>query len=463
MHGRSTAAELRERGREVRQQVPRSSHAGFQAAPDRADPLEILAEQDRTRVPELVPIRYGRMSVSPFAFFRGQAAVMAADLATTPTTAITAQLCGDAHLANFGTFATPERRMIYDINDFDETLPGPVEWDLKRLCASLVIVARHRGFDDEVGADAVRSAVRTYRTQMGRLADADVLDVWYASVEAEEIMEQLGSRVVDGELEADAPAAARKLFDHAQRRTSRQAARKLTEVVDGEVRFREDPPILSRAAMPADRLERVSHYLEEYRESLPSYRHQLLSRFEVLDSARRVVGVGSVGTRAYVVLLHGRDGDDPLILQVKEAGPSVLEKHLGANPHPPAGRRVVEGQRLMQSATDLFLGWLSAPGPDGQERDYYVRQFRDMKGSVDLERISPTRLVVYAGLCGHLLAAAHARSGEPAEIAGYLGAGNRFDRSLVAFSQDYADLNETDHARLVEAVEDGRIDAEVGV
>lgn len=462
--GRPNPEQLREHGREVRQRVPRSSHAGFQPAPDRADPLETLAQQDRARVPELVPIRYGRMSASPFAYFRGQAAVMAADLASTPTTGITAQLCGDAHLANFGTFATPERRMVYDINDFDETLPGPFDWDLKRLSASLVIAATHRGFGDEAGSDAVRSATHTYRTKMHELADADVLDVWYQSVADHDILEGLDDRVADGELEADAPAAARKLFDRAQRRTSQQAARKLTEVVDGEVRFREDPPILSRAAMPADGLERVSYYLQDYRESLPAYRQQVLSRFEVIDVARRVVGVGSVGTRAYVVLLHGRTADDPLILQVKEAGPSVLEQHLGANPLPPAGRRVVEGQHLMQSASDLFLGWLSTSELDGQERDYYVRQFRDKKGSVDLERIrSPKRLVAYASLCGGLLAAAHARSGEPAEIAGYLGTGGRFEESLVAFSHDYADVNESDHARLLEAIADGRIDAEIGV
>jgi len=461
--GRSNPTDLSSRGREVRQRVPRSSHAGFQPAPDRTDPLETLAQQDTARVPELVPIRYGRMSVSPFTFFRGQAAVMAADLATTPTTGITAQLCGDAHLANFGTFATPERRMVYDINDFDETLPGPFDWDLKRLSASLVIAARHRGFDDEVGSDVVRSATRTYRTKMQELADADVLDVWYQSVADQDLLEVLDDRVTEGALDTKASADARKLFDRAQRRTSQHAARKLTEVVNGEIRFREDPPILSRTAMPPDRLERASRYLEHYRESLPAHHHQVLSRFEVIDAARRVVGVGSVGTRAYVMLLHGRDAADPLVLQVKEAGPSVLEEHLGANPHPPAGRRVVEGQRLMQSASDLFLGWLSTTGLDGQERDYYVRQFRDMKGSVDLERIKPDRLVAYASLCGDLLAAAHARSGEPAEIAGYLGSGGRFEESLVAFSHDYADVNETDHARLIEAIADGRIDARIGV
>jgi len=461
--GRPNPTELRARGREVRERVPRSSHAGFQPALDRTDPLQTLAEQDTARVPELVPIRYGRMSVSPFAFFRGQAAVMAADLATTPTTGITAQLCGDAHLANFGTFATPERRMVYDINDFDETLPGPFEWDLKRLSASLVIAARHRGFDEEVGNDAVRSATRTYCTKMEALANAGVLDVWYDSLDDRGILELLDDRVTEGALDTEAAADARRLFERAQRRTSQHAARKLTEVVDGDVRFREDPPILSRTAMPADGLERAARYLEHYRESLPTHRHQVLSRFEVIDAARRVVGVGSVGTRAYLVLLHGRDAEDPLVLQVKEAGPSVLEQHLGASTHAPAGRRVVEGQRLMQSASDLFLGWLSATGFDGQERDYYVRQFRDMKGSVDLEGINPDRLVAYAGLCGDLLAAAHARSGEAAEIAGYLGSGGRFEESLVAFSHDYADVNETDHARLIEAIADGWIDAEVGV
>jgi uncharacterized protein (DUF2252 family) len=330
-------AEQRDAGRAARQRVPRSAHAGFRPAAGRPDPLAILADQDRVRLPELVPIRYGRMSASPFAYFRGQAAVMAADLATTPTTGITTQLCGDAHLSNFGLFATPERRLIFDVNDFDETLPGPFEWDLKRLVASLVIAARSRGFDTSVGQEAVHHATDRYRRTVSSLAEAGVLDAWYASVPAEEVLASLEQRAATDPADASARTLSertQKLVTKAQRRTSAQAAERLTEVVDGQVRFREDPPILTRTTRPADHLAVTTDLLERYRDTLPDYRHALLDRFRVVDVARRVVGVGSVGTRAYIVLLHGHDADDPLILQVKEALPSVLETHLGPSGGP---------------------------------------------------------------------------------------------------------------------------------
>jgi hypothetical protein len=460
-------AEQRAAGRAARRRTPRSAHAGFRPAADRADPLAILAAQDRVRLPDLVPIRYGRMSASPFAYFRGQAAVMAADLATTPTTGVTTQLCGDAHLSNFGLFATPERRLVFDVNDFDETLPGPFEWDLKRLVASLVIAARHRGFDASVGSEAVRHATDRYRRTVGTLAEAGVLEAWYASVPADAVLASLEQQAAADPADHTARELSertQKLVAKAQGRTSAQAAQRLTEVVDGRVRFREDPPILTRATLPADHLATTTDLLERYRDTLPVDRRALLERFEVIDVARRVVGVGSVGTRAYIVLLHGRDADDPLVLQVKEALPSVLEAHLGPSARTPPGRRVVEGQQLMQAASDLFLGWVDGVGPDGIERHFYVRQFRDMKGGVDIDRVRPFGLVAYAGLCGDLLAQAHVgASGEPARIDGYLGSKGPFGDAMVAFAQDYAALAERDHAHLVAAIRAGRVRAESGV
>jgi uncharacterized protein (DUF2252 family) len=464
---RSSPAEQRAAGRAARQRVPRSAHAGFRAADGRRDPLTILAEQDRVRVPDLVPIRYGRMSVSPFAYFRGQAGVMAADLATTPSTDITTQLCGDAHLSNFGLFATPERRLVFDVNDFDETLPGPFEWDVKRLVASLVLAARYRGFDASVGQESVRHATDRYRRAVDALATAGVLEAWYASVPADAVLASLEQRADAAPKDRTSREMAertQKLVAKAQRRTNVQAAERLTEVVDGRVRFREDPPILTRAVLPPDSLAFMVRLLERYRSTLAVDRHALLDRFEVVDVARRVVGVGSVGTRAFVVLLHGRDADDPLILQVKEALPSVLEAQLGPSARTPPGRRVVEGQRLMQAASDLFLGWLDGIGPDGIERHFYVRQFRDMKGSVDIDQVRPAGLVAYAGLCGELLAQAHASArGEPARIDGYLGGKGPFSDAMVAFAEDYADLAERDHEQLVAAIRAGRVAAEPDV
>lgn len=454
---RPTHEELDQRGRQARKVVGRRSHAACPEPDDRPDPLALLAAQDRSRAPELLGLRYARMAASPFAFLRGAAAVMAADLAVTPSTPILTQLCGDAHLLNIETFATPERRLVLDVTDFDETIVGPFEWDLKRMATSVVVAARDRSDDVEVADAAVHRCLTRYRTTMREHRDADVLDAWYASVDAQDVLAVLGGLVEDGEHGSELLSTTKEVFTRARRRTSQRAAGRLTEEVDDDLRIREDPPVLSRAVLPGDRRSHARRFLASYADSLPPHRQGLLNRFEVVDVARRVVGVGSVGTRCYVVLLHGRDADDPLVLQLKEAGPSVLEPFV-ATPGPrPHGRRVVEGQRTMQSASDIFLGWLTAVGPDGVERDFYVRQFRDMKGSVDLDALDADGLVAYAGLCGHLLADAHARGGHPAEIAGYLGKGTGFSEALTRFAHDYADLTERDHARLLAAIDDGKV------
>ena len=454
---RPTPEELDRRGRAQRKQVGRRSHGPFAPADDRPDPLAILAAQDHTRAPELLGLRYARMAASPFGFLRGSAAVMAADLATTPTTALHTQLCGDAHIDNIETFATPERRLVFDITDFDETIRGPFEWDLKRMATSLVVAARHRGFDTEVADEAVYACLARYRATMRAHRDADVLDVWYAGVATRDVLTVLGERVADGELGADLLDTTETAFAKARRRTSQRAARRHTEVVDGRVRMREDPPVLSRDVLPADRCALAQRYLEGYAASLPAHRRRLLERFEVVDVARRVVGVGSVGTRCYIVLLHGRDAEDPLVLQLKEAGASVLQPYLARRAPRPHGRRVVEGQRTMQTVSDIFLGWLTAVGPDGVERDFYVRQFRDMKGGIEVDDLEADGLVAYAQLCGHLLADAHARGGQPAELAGYLGSSDGFIEALTRFAHDYADVIEGDHERLLAAIAAGEL------
>ncbi len=454
---RPTRNELELRGRAERQQVGRRSHADCPPADQRSDPLAILAVQDMARAPELLGLRYARMAASPFTFLRGSAAVMGADLARTPTTSLTTQLCGDAHLMNIETFATPERRLVLDITDFDETIRGPFEWDLKRMATSLVVAARDRGFDGEGADDAVYSCLARYRAEMREHRDADVMDVWYASIDEQTVLEVLGQRVEDGELGADLLTSTEEVFAKARRRTSKRAAQRLTEEVDGRLQMREDPPVLSRDVLPGDRQDLASRFLAGYVASLPAHRRGLLERFEVVDVARRVVGVGSVGTRCYVILLHGRDGDDPLVLQLKEAGPSVLEPHVSARGPRPHGRRVVEGQRTMQTVSDVFLGWSTAVGPDGVERDFYVRQFRDMKGGVDLETLDADGLVAYAKLCGHLLADAHGRGGRPAELAGYLGKSEGFIEAMIGFAHAYADVTEHDHQLLLDAITAGRV------
>ena len=454
---RPTREQLDQRGRAERKRVGRRSHGGFSPADDRADPLTILATQDRARVPELLGLRYARMAVSPFAFLRGSAAVMAADLATTPTTGLMAQLCGDAHVHNIETFATPERRLVFDVTDFDETIRGPFEWDLKRMVTSVVVAARHRGFDSEVADDAVYACLARYRATMRELREADVLDAWYAGVAARDVLAVLGTQVDDGQHTPRLLDTTEQAVAKARRRTSKRAANRHTERVDGRLQMREDPPVLSRDVLPDDRRELAVRYLEGYAASLPVHRRQLLERFEVVDVARRVVGVGSVGTRCYIALLHGRDEDDPLVLQLKEAGPSVLQPYVAHRAPRPHGRRVVEGQRTMQTVSDIFLGWLTAVGPDGVERDFYVRQFRDMKGGIEVDDLAADGLVAYAKLCGHLLADAHGRGGQPAEIAGYLGKSDGFIEALTCFAHDYADVTERDHEGLLAAIAAGQL------
>ena len=454
---RPTTAELHERGRAARQRVERGAHGSFRPAADRPDPLEVLAAQDRTRLPELVGLRYARMADSPLAFLRGAAAVMAADLAATASTGLITQLCGDAHVANIETYATPERRLVLDITDFDETVRGPFEWDLKRMVTSLALVARQSSADTEVADAAVAMCVQAYQRALRARRKDDVLDVWYASVDEHDVLRTLGERVDAGELGSSLLAASEREFRKARRRDSRRAARKLTEVVDGELRMREDPPVLSREALPPARRAYAERFLRGYLASLPTHRRLLLERYEVVDTARRVVGIGSVGTRCFVVLLHGRDEDDPLVLQIKEASPSVWEPHLTTRPPRPHGRRVVEGQRTMQAASDTFLGWTSAVGPDGVSRDYYVRQFRNAKGGLDATSLGVSALVAYAGLCGRLLADAHARGGQAAELSGYLGKGGAAVAAMIRFAHAYADVTERDHQRLVTAIRAGRV------
>jgi uncharacterized protein (DUF2252 family) len=447
-------------GRSIRERVPRSTLAAWEAGGERADPIEALERQASTREPSLVPLRYGRMLTSPFAFFRGGAQLMAADLATMANTGLTVQLCGDAHLANFGIYAAPDRRLVFSLNDFDETLPGPFEWDVARLAASFEIAGRHRSIRASQRSKIVATAVRSYRWAMHDFATMATLDLWYTRLDVDEVGERFG---------VDATEVERKQFAQAIRRArsknSLRAVAKLTEVVDGELRFRSDPPTL----VPIDELthpdeletipDRFAAILASYRSTLSTDRQRLLDRYRLVDLARKVVGVGSVGTRAWVLLLVGRDNDDPLLLQAKEAQTSVLEPFLGPNEFATSGQRIVAGQRLMQSASDIFLGWHRGIGLDGVERDFFVRQLWDAKGSADLETIDASSLKIYAAMCGWTLALAHARSGDAAAIAGYLGQQDRFDCALVEFAGRYAEQNERDYRELRRAVDDGRLAA----
>ena len=417
-------------GRALRKRVPRSSHAVWEPGRDRA-PLPVLEETNRRRVPELVVIREARMRASPFAFLRGAPAVMAADLATTPVTGIRAQVCGDAHLLNFGLFATPERNLVFGLNDFDETLPGPWEWDVKRLVTSFVVAARTVGFDQAEGRRAALAVARTYREQLARYAGMRLLEVWYSRVDAATIISLAHGR--------RRRAVAERLA-RAEHHTNLDALPRLTEPVDGGGRrFVENPPLLTHVSECGEGW--IEEVLDRYRSSLPEERRQLLARFRADDAARKVVGVGSVGTRCYVVLLLGDRDDDPLLLQVKQATTSVLEPYAGRSRHRHHGRRVVNGQRLLQTASDIFLGWTG----DGVAQ-YYVRQLWDMKGSIHIEALSPSDLVQYGRLCGWVLARAHARSGDAAAISGYLGGGDSFDRAVADFAEAYADQTEADYA-----------------
>jgi uncharacterized protein (DUF2252 family) len=453
-----------DRGRAVRAELPRSSHGDWEPAADRPDPVAVLVEQAATRVPELTPIRYGRMLVSPFAFFRGAAAVMAADLGAAPSTGIVAQLCGDAHIANFGGFAAPDRRMVFDLNDFDETLPGPWEWDVKRMVASIEIAGRDRGEKAERRAAIVGDAVREYRTAIRMFAEQGNLDVWYARMDLQGLQERF-----DADGNEKVAATLDQAVAKAQRKNSLRALTKLTHRVGGRLRFVSQPPLLVpvEELLPADRAhdetELVGGLISSYADSLAADRRHLLESYRYVHLARKVVGVGSVGTRAWVILLEGRDGNDPLVLQAKEAVASVLEPYAAASVYRLHGRRVVEGQRLMQAASDIFLGWDTVKGFDGTARDFYVRQLWDGKLSGDLARMSAGSFAAYARGCGWTLARAHARSGDRGAIAGYLGSGRSFDKAMTRFAVTYADRNERDFKALAEAAESGRIVAEHGV
>jgi len=448
-----TPEERAARGRKARELVPRSRHGEWTPPADRTDPLEILALQATTRVPDLVPIRYGRMAASPFAFYRGAAAVMAADLAHDEHSHLDVQLCGDAHLVNFGGFASPERDMIFDVNDFDETLPGPFEWDLKRLAASVEVAARSRGFDDALRTRLVALSSKGYRDAMRTFAGMRNLDLWYVRLDADMLVsrwgDEAGKKVLENFMTRVQKA---KSKDHLR------AVAKLTEEVDGSLRFRADPPLLT----PADQIFDPDHVSEtvdslvraltEYRVTLSGDRQHLLSRYEFVDLARKVVGVGSVGTRCWVGLFIGRDRGDPLVLQVKQAEHSVAEPFLRPSRYANMGQRVVEGQRLVQSASDIFLGWDTATGPDGVSRDFYFRQMWDWKLSADIDTMVPEAMAIYVQMCGFALALGHARSGDAIAISSYLGTSAKFDEAMCTFASAYADQNEKDHAALKHAI-----------
>ncbi|WP_331728007.1 DUF2252 domain-containing protein [Streptomyces sp. NBC_00158] len=467
MHGTTAAGggpwlspeERAARGRAARKRAPRSGHEEFSASA-RRDPVAVIERQSATRLAELVPVRYGRMIESPFRFYRGAAAVMAADLAGTADSGLRVQLCGDAHVLNFRLLGSPERNLLFDLNDFDETLPGPWEWDVKRLAASLVIAARENGFDEAERARIVRSTVRSYREWMRRFALMRNLDVWYARVDADRLR-----TVAAGALRARGRRRVADTLEKARGRDSLQAFGRLTEVVRGERRFTAVPYLITPVADLLPDRERgvleqeIRDLIDRYGRTLPPERRHLLKQFTVVDMARKVVGVGSVGTRCWIVLLTGRDGRDPLILQAKEAGESVLAAHVGASGHATQGERVVAGQRLMQAAGDIFLGWTREEGIDGRERDFYLRQLRDWKAIADPADMVPRGMRVFGELCGETLARAHARSGDRIAIAAYLGGGDVFDRAVERFAENYADRNERDHQALLEAVADGRLPA----
>ena len=459
-----TPVERAARGREARGEVPRSAHADWEPRPERRDPIALLEEQAQTRLPELGPIRYGRMLVSPFAFFRGAAYLMAADLADTPRTGLHTQLCGDAHLSNFGIFAAPDRRRVFSISDFDETLPGPFEWDVKRLAASLAVAGRDNGFDDGIRRSLVTTAVGEYRAAMVRFAAMRNIEVWYTRLDVARILEHLG------------PHASRKQMKRLQSNVAKmrtkdslRALTKLCETVDGELRIVGNPPLVTpiEDVLPGaeqDHLEDVARrMMHTYSRTLPHDRRHLLESYRYVHAARKVVGVGSVGTRTWILLMVGRDDNDPLFLQFKEAQASVLEPFLGRSKYAQHGQRVVEGQRMMQATPDIMLGWERIQTIDGQKRDFYIRQLWDAKGSVEVELMDASQLAAYGRICGWTLARAHARSGDRIAIAAYLGNGRSFDRAMATFAERYADQNERDYAALKDAAESGRVAVQTGV
>ena len=464
--GRATLAsgESAERGRAARRLAPRSAHGEWSPAVDRPDPVGLLQAQAATRLQELVPIRYGRMLVSPFTFYRGAAAIMAADLSRTPDSGIVVQACGDAHISNFGGFAAQDRRLLFGPNDFDETLPGPWEWDVKRMAASVEIAGRDIGQPADRRRSLVTDCVREYREAMRQFAKESHLDVWYDRLNASELVDRFGGR-----LGKKGRILFAKPFAKARARTSVRAVERLTERVHGELRFRTVPPLLvplHHLVDPDDArrdIDIINVALEQYARSLDQDRRYLFATYRFVDMARKVVGVGSVGTRAWILLFAGRGGQDPLVLQMKEAQSSVLEPYLGSSEFENHGERVVRGQRLSQAAIDLFLGWQRSMGLDGKEHDFYIRQLWDWKASIDLSRMTCNGLHAYTRACGWSLARAHARSGDRLAIAAYLGAGPSFDQALARFSAAYADQNELDHQRLDDAVAGGQVPALRGI
>jgi uncharacterized protein (DUF2252 family) len=443
--------------------APRSSHRKWKPAVDGRDPIGLLAEQERTRVAELMPIRHGRMMASPFAFLRGAAAVMAADLADTPATGLRVQLCGDAHAGNFRGLASPERALLFDINDFDETLPGPWEWDVKRLATSLVVAGRSRGLSGPDCRDLAQLSVQGYREEMRELAGMKEIDIWYSRIDAEEFAEAFALKGTRKQLRS-----AHRSIRRARRKDHARAFEKLGTRMRGGLRIAADPPLLVPVEDLADGAEEerievwIGGLIESYRSSLQGSARHLLDRYRYVHAARKVVGVGSVGTRAWVVLMVGRDERDVLFLQCKEAERSVLEPYAGRSRYSNMGRRVAEGQWLIQAASDVLLGWLRVTGLDGLAHDYYVRQLWDWKGKPDFDKMLSSNFPVFAGLCGHVLAHSHARSGDAVAIASYLGRGDAFDAAVAGFADAYADQTERDHETLVRAVRDGRLAAQPG-
>jgi uncharacterized protein (DUF2252 family) len=464
----------RARGKQAQDRTPLSSHRGWTPAADRPDPVALLQEQDATREPDLVPVRHGRMLVSPFTFYRGAAKLMAADLTDTPTAALNVQLCGDAHLSNFGAFASPERRLLFSLNDFDETLPGPFEYDVKRMAASFTIAARNNGFAAADTRAATRASVAAYREAMAGFAAMGTMEIWYAHLDEDELLKGIraAAKAPRKGKEAKAAKRARKTAEmslaKAHTRDSLQALSKLGELVDGHYRIVSQPPIVvpmrdleATYGLSSDQSEQlIREQFRAYRATLRHDQRHLLEQFQVVDMARKVVGVGSVGTRAFIVLLQGRDQHDPLFLQVKEATASVLEGPLPKSRHRQHGERVVHGQRMMQAASDIFLGWTKGMQAN---RYYYWRQLRDMKGSADVEAMVPVGLNFYAGICGWTLARAHARSGDPVAMAEYLGEGDQFDRSITDFAERYAEQNERDYQTFANAIRSGRLEAIEGI
>ena len=445
---RPSRSELYAMGKSLRDKCPRESHATWKAHADRPDPLKLLEESDKGRIPQLIPIRHGRMMRSPFTFYRGAALNMAVDLAVTPVSGLRVQACGDAHLLNFGAFATPERRVIFDINDLDETLPAPWEWDVKRLAGSVVLACRSNGFGNACARDAAASCVRSYREHMAEYSQTRVLDVWYSHIDLEDLIASIPDKKARRrERKRLAAVQARNVVEH--------DFPKLVEVTGQGPVIKDNPPLIFH---PQDEtrehmLARARMAFSEYRESIQEDRRALLDRFELKDIAVKVVGVGSVGTNCFVMLLMASDRD-PLFLQVKQARASVLEAYAGKSIYANQGQRVVNGYRLMQSASDIFLGWTE--GKLG--RHFYVRQLRDMKITMLVELFSPAAMTEYAKVCGWALARAHARSTSPAQISGYLGKSDTFDKAIAKFSLAYADQSERDHALLEKAVRSGRVE-----